>query len=119
MGSCLFGGTRNVIRNNTRSSHYLNYLRLCESVNRGCDVHDLGYVIVKTPELQEDGTLGALEPQDNFKGIYDFKKSFSSDYHEFLGEYVLVCNKLKYYCYAKLMPIAKKLKISLIKLIRK
>lgn len=119
MGSCLFGGTRNVIRNNTRSSHYLNYLRLCESIKRGCSVHDLGYVIVKTPELAEDGTLGELIPQDNFKGIYDFKKSFSADYHEFLGEYILVGNKAKYYSYAKLMPTAKKAKIKAIKLLRK
>lgn len=119
MGSCLFGGTRNVIRNNTRSSHYLNYLRLCESINRGCDVHDLGYIIVKTPLLQQDGSLGNLEPQDNFKGIYDFKKSFSADYHEFIGEYILVGNKMKYYSYAKLMPKAKKAKIKAVKMLRR
>ncbi len=119
MGSCLFGGTRNVIRNNTRSSHYLNYLRLCESIRRGCKIHDLGYIIVKTPELQEDGTLGALVAQENFKGIYDFKKSFSADYHEFIGEYILVGNSLKYYSYAKLMPTAKKAKIKAVKLLRR
>lgn len=119
MGSCLFGGTRNVIRNNTRSSHYLNYLRLCESIKRGCKIHDLGYVIVKTPELEGDGTLGELIPQDNFKGIYDFKKSFSADYHEFIGEYILVGNSLKYYSYATLMPKAKKAKIKAIKMFRK
>ncbi|MCM1544162.1 MAG: aminoacyltransferase [Ruminococcus sp.] len=119
MGSCLFGGTRNVIRNNTRSSHYLNYLRLCESINRGCNIHDLGYVIVHSPELQQDGTLGELVPMDNFKGIYDFKKSFSADYHEFIGEYVIVGNKMKYFAYASLMPKAKKAKIKAIKLLRK
>ena len=118
MGSCLFGGTRNVIRNNPRSSHYLNYLRLCESVNRGCSIHDLGYIKVRTPELNEDGTLGELVALDNFKGIYDFKKSFASDYHEFLGEYILVGNKMKYYSYAKLMPTAKKAKIKAIKMLR-
>ena len=118
MGSCLFGGTKNVIRNNTRSSHYLNYLRLQESVKRGCDIHDLGYVIVQSPDLNDDGTLGTLVPTDNFKGIYDFKKSFSADYHEFIGEYVLVGNKLKYYAYAQLMPKAKKAKIKAIKTLR-
>lgn len=118
MGSCLFGGTRNVIRNNTRSSHYLNYLRLCESIDRGCNVHDLGYVIVKTPELNGDGSLGELIPADNFKGIYDFKKSFSADYHEFIGEYVIVGNKVKYFAYASLMPKAKKAKIAIIKKLR-
>ena len=118
MGSCLFGGTKNVIRNETRASHYLNYLRLCESISRGCDVHDLGYVIVQSPALQSDGSLGALEPTDNFKGIYDFKKSFSADYHEFIGEYVLIGNRLKYFAYASLMPKAKKAKINLIKHLR-
>lgn len=118
MGSCLFGGTRNVLRNETRSSHYLNYLRLCESIKRGCKIHDLGYVIVKTPAPDDDGTLGELVPADNFKGIYDFKKSFSADYHEFVGEYVLVGNKLKYYAYSKLMPTAKKVKINLIRKLR-
>lgn len=118
MGSCLFGGTRNVIRNNTRSSHYLNYLRLCESIKRGCDIHDLGYVIVKTPTLNEDGSLGELVPADNFKGIYDFKKSFSADYHEFIGEYVIVGNKMKYFAYSTLMPKAKKAKIAIIKKFR-
>ena len=118
MGSCLFGGTRNVIRNNTRSSHYLNYLRLQESINRGLKVHDLGYIKVKEASLEEDGTLAPLESLDNFKGIYDFKKSFSSDFHEFIGEYVLVGNKTKYFAYAKLMPSAKKAKIKMIKMLR-
>ena len=76
--------------------------------DRGCDVHDLGYVFVESPALNEDGTLGPLVPTENFKGIYDFKKSFSADYHEFVGEYVLIGNKLKYYAYAQLMPRAKK-----------
>ena len=118
MGSCLFGGTRNVIRNNTRSSHYLNYLRLEESIRRGLKVHDLGYIKVKEAETEEDGTLAPLEALDNFKGIYDFKKSFSADFHEFIGEYVLVGNKTKYFAYSKLMPTAKKTKIKLIKMLR-
>lgn len=119
MGSCLFGGTRNVIRNNTRSSHYLNYLRLCESINRGLKIHDLGYVKVNQPEPTVDGTLGELAPQPNFVGIYNFKKSFSADYHEFIGEYVIVGNKAKYFAYSTLMPKAKDIKIALVKKLRK
>lgn len=30
--SCVFGGTKNIVRNNTRSSHFLNYFRIEESV---------------------------------------------------------------------------------------
>lgn len=119
VSSCLFGGTRNIVRNNTRSSHYLNYLRICKSIELNGDVHDLGYVLVKTPELTEDGTLGILEPTDNFVGINNFKKSFGADYYEFIGEYVLVGKKFKYFLYSKLMPKVKKLKMKLVKVLRR
>ena len=118
IGSCLFGGTKDVIRNETRSSHYLNYLRLCESVERDCYLHDLGYIKVKEPGLNPDGTLGKMEAQPNFEGIFSFKKSFGSNYHEFIGEYILVGNRLKYYAYSQLMPKAKDAKIALLKKLR-
>lgn len=116
--SCLFGGTRNIIRNNTRSSHYLNYLRICRSIELGCDIHDLGYVLVKTPELTPEGMLGKLEPEDNFVGISDFKKSFGAKYYEFIGEYVLVGDNFKYYLYDSFMPKAKKIKMKIVRKIR-
>lgn len=119
IGSCLFGGTKDVIRNETRSSHYLNYLRLCESIERGCCIHDLGYIKVKEPGLTADGLLAPMEAQPNFEGIYSFKKSFGSQYHEFIGEYVLVGNKMKYFAYSQLMPKAKEAKIAALKMLRK
>ncbi len=119
VASCVFGGTRNIVRNNTRSSHYLNYLRMCESVEQGMDYHDLGYVLVQNPEILPNGTLGALEPVENFIGICDFKKSFGAKYFEFIGEYVLVGNKFKYWMYKELMPKAKKARNELVKKIRK
>lgn len=118
-GSCLFGGTRDVIRNNTRSSHYLNYLRLCESINRGCKFHDLGAVNLAEVTKEEDGMLAPLVPRDDFKGIYDFKKSFGANFHEYVGEYILVSKKPQYLIYSKLMPLAKSAKLKMIKLIRK
>ncbi len=119
VASCVFGGTRNIVRNNTRSSHYLNYLRMCESVEQGMDYHDLGYVLVQNPEILSNGTLGALEPVENFIGICDFKKSFGAKYFEFIGEYVLVGNKFKYWMYKELMPKAKKARNELVKKLRK
>lgn len=119
VASCVFGGTRNIVRNNTRSSHYLNYLRMCESVEQGMDYHDLGYVLVKNPEILPNGTLGTLEPVENFIGICDFKKSFGAKYFEFIGEYVLVGNKFKYWMYKELMPKAKKVRNGIVKKIRK
>ncbi|MEG2051689.1 MAG: peptidoglycan bridge formation glycyltransferase FemA/FemB family protein [Oscillospiraceae bacterium] len=119
VGSCLFGGTRNIVRNNTRSSHYLNYLRICKSIEEGCDIHDLGYVLVKSPKLTKDGTLGPLEPAENFVGISEFKKSFGADYYEFIGEYILVSDKFKYWLYSGLMPKAKKVKMKIVKSMRR
>ncbi len=114
VASCLFGGTKNIIRNNTRSSHYLNYLRICKSIETGCHVHDLGYVMVKEPEINPDGTLGKMNPRDNFVGINDFKMSFGAKYYEFIGEYIFVNKKMKYYLYSNLMPKTKHFIMSVI-----
>lgn len=119
VASCLFGGTRNIIRNNTRSSHYLNYLRICKSIESECDYHDLGYVLVDSPEINADGTLGEMKPNKDFVGINEFKLSFGADYMEFIGEYVLIGNKFKYYLYSNLMPKAKKIKMKLVKIFRR
>ena len=119
VASCVFGGTKNIVRNNTRSSHYLNYLRICESVDENMDFHDLGYVLVKNPEVLSDGTLGELVPRDNFIGICDFKKSFGAKYYEFIGEYILVGDPLRYWMYKEFMPKAKKMKMNFIKTIRR
>lgn len=118
--SCVFGGTKNIVRNNTRSSHYLNYLRICESVEEGMDYHDLGYVLCKNPEsLQEDGTLPKLLPRENFEGICDFKLSFGAKYTQYIGEYVLVGKRAKYLFYKDVMPAAKHAKMTLVRKLKK
>lgn len=118
--SCVFGGTRNIVRNNTRSSHYLNYLRICDSIEAGCDFHDLGYVLCDNPETPEaDGALGPLSPRENFVGINSFKLSFGAKYTEYIGEYILVGNKFRYFIYKELMPFAKHLKMKLVFMLRK
>ncbi len=105
--TCLFGGTRNIIRNNTRSSHYLNYLRILDSLKDQMEYHDLGYVLVGNTTLSEEGYLNPMEPLDIFKGIASFKKSFGTKYYEFIGEYILVGNSFKYWLYRELLPKAK------------
>lgn len=118
--NCVFGGTRNIVRNNTRSSHYMNYLRLLRSIDLGMDYHDLGYVLVDSPEtLGEDGTLGPLSPNEDFVGISKFKQSFGAQYTEFIGEYVLVGNSFRYWLYKELMPKAKKTKMTLVRLLKR
>lgn len=118
--NCVFGGTRNIVRNNTRSSHYMNYLRLLRSIDLGMDYHDLGYVLVDSPEtLNEDGTLGPLSPNEDFVGISKFKLSFGAKYTEYIGEYVLVGDSFRYWLYKELMPKAKKAKMTAVRLLKR
>ena len=119
--SCVFGGTRDLVRNNTRSSHFLNYERIRESVAEEMDFHDLGYVLCENPEppTMENGTLGPMKARKNFEGIRDFKLSFGAKYYEFIGEYILVGNKFRYWIYKEFMPKAKKLKMKFVRLLRK
>ena len=62
--------------------------------------------------------MGDLGPRENFVGIRDFKLSFGAKYYEFVGEYILVGNKFRYWIYKEFMPKVKKLKMKLVKLIR-
>ncbi len=113
--SCVFGGSRNIVRNQTRSSHYLNYLRICESIDENMDYHDLGYVLCDNPkEPGPDGVLGKCEPRENFKGIASFKESFGAQYTEYIGEYILIGSKFRYWIYKNLMPVAKHIKMKTI-----
>lgn len=107
MSSCLFGGARNLLRNNLRASHYFNFRRICRSIELENDVHDLGYVLLKNTGADADGTLAPCEPNDEFTGICDFKKSFGADYVEYAGEYILVCDKLRFFSYEHLMDKAR------------
>ncbi len=119
LSSCLFGGAKNLLRNNFRSSHYLNYIRLCKSMELGNDFHDLGYVLPKKTEPTADGLLAKCEPREDFEGILAFKRSFGADEYEYIGEYVLVGSKAAYLAYTKLMPTAKKVKKTVFAVLRK
>ena len=121
IAGCIFGGSRNILRNETRPSHYVNYLRLKKSVECGCDIHDLGYVFVDEKETPADknAPLGEFNVREDFVGIRDFKASFNSDYIEFIGEYALVNNKFKFALYNDFVPKARKIKIELLKKLRK
>ncbi len=119
MSSCLFGGARNLLRNNLRSSHYFNYKRLCHSIELGNDFHDLGYVLLKNVPLTEEGYLGECVPNDEFEGICAFKKSFGADYIEYVGEYILVSNKLMYFSYNHLIKLAKEIQGKFYRLTKK
>ncbi|MBE6791449.1 MAG: aminoacyltransferase [Ruminococcaceae bacterium] len=119
MSSCLFGGSRNILRNNLRASHFFNYRRICHSIEKGNSYHDLGYVLLEKTPPEEDGTLGICKAAPDFEGILSFKKSFGSDYIEFIGEYVLVSDKLLYFSYTNLLDKIRGVQSILNRIIRK
>ena len=121
VASCLFGGSIDTLRNETRSSHFVNYRRLCDSIEQGCDYHDLGYVLVDNPSIPRDKNelMGELTPFKNFEGINSFKASLGAKLYQFEGEYVLVNKKFRYFIYSKLVPMVKKVKINILHILRK
>lgn len=119
VASCIFGGSRNLLRNNTRSSHYLNYLRMSESVDENMDYHDLGYVLVGNPTPWDKNYIPPVEPLENFVGICDFKKSFGAQYFEYIGEYVLTISKPRAWLYRELLPKAKHTMVKIKQTIKK
>lgn len=121
IAGCIFGGSRNILRNETRPSHFVNYLRLKKSVETGCNIHDLGYVFVDEKEHHADlnEPLGEFKVRDDFVGINDFKASFNSDLMQFIGEYALVNNSFKFKCYSDFVPKGRKIKIKIMRKLRK
>lgn len=119
MASCLFGGSRNLLRNNLRASHYFNFRRICHSIEKGHNYHDLGYVLLDKTEPEADGTLGVCKPNKDFEGILAFKKSFGSDYIEYIGEYAFVINKARYFAYSNLLEKARTVQSYVNRIVRK
>lgn len=101
---CVFGGTRNILRNTLRSSHYLNFIRIARSLEGTVRYHDLGrvphsYVSPKSPE----------------HGLYQFKMSFCAKRYEYIGEYTLVSSRLCYFNYYRLMPLVRRYRMRVIR----
>ncbi|MCH5197541.1 MAG: peptidoglycan bridge formation glycyltransferase FemA/FemB family protein [Oscillospiraceae bacterium] len=119
MSSCLFGGARNILRNNLRASHYFNFRRICRSIELKNYCHDLGYVLLKPTSADTDGTLGECVPREDFEGINAFKKSFGANYTEYIGEYILVADKIRFFAYNKLFGYAKKAQHVVNKIVKK
>ena len=119
MSSCLFGGSKNLLRNNLRASHFFNFRRICHSIDKGNNFHDLGYVLLEKTPPAEDGSLGVCKAKADFEGILSFKKSFGSDYIEYIGEYVLVSNKALFFSYTHLLQKARNVQSVVNRVVRK
>lgn len=101
---CLYGGTRNVLRNTLRPTHYLNWERICKSIDAGMDSHDLGRI------------TGRYDDENNpLYGLAKYKLSYNGDAIEYVGDMYLIANKLQFSLFRTLLPKVKKVKNTILK----
>ncbi len=105
---CLYGGTRNVLRNTFRPTHLLNWIRICRSLERGCDVHDMGRI-----------TGDAYDEKNPLYGLCRYKQSYAGTVTEYCGDIYLINNSLGFFLFTKALPCAKKVKNTVLKKIIK
>ena len=101
---CLYGGTRNVLRNTFRPTHLLNWVRICRSISRGCEVHDMGRI-----------TGDAYDESNPLYGLCRYKQSYAGTVTEYCGDIYLVNNSIGFFLFTKGLPFAKKMKNTVLK----
>ena len=105
---CLYGGTRNVLRNTFRPTHLLNWTRICRSMERGCQIHDMGRI-----------TGDAYDESNPLYGLCRYKQSYAGTVTEYCGDIYLINNRFGFILFTKGLPFAKKMKNTLLKKIIK
>jgi len=101
---CLYGGTRNLLRNTLRPTHYLNWLRIRKSLESGMEEHDLGRV------------TGDVFDEDNpLHGLAKYKMSYAGQATEYVGDLYLISDKFRFLLFRSLLPKVKKLKTTVLK----
>lgn len=81
------------------SNYYLYYTIIKDALNNGYELIDFF------------GTMGRnnISKNENIMGLHSFKKRLGGEYQEFIGEFVLIGNKLLYLLYNILVPIRRKI----------
>ena len=105
---CLYGGTRNLLRNTFRPTHLLNWTRICRSLNRGCEIHDMGRI-----------TGDAYDETNPLYGLCRYKQSYAGTVTEYCGDLYLISNAFGFFLFTKVLPFAKKIKNTILKKIIK
>lgn len=79
----LYGASSNAYRN-VMPNYLLQFEMIKWAVDEGCDIYDFR------------GVSGDLSPENPLYGLYKFKKGFSGDLVEFIGEYELITKPIVY-----------------------
>ena len=101
---CLYGGTRNLLRNTLRPTHFLNWTRILKSFDMGMEVHDLGRV-----------TGDPNDENNPLYGLCRYKKSYDGEVTEFVGDLYLIADKFRFSLFRTLLPKVKKIKNTVFK----
>ncbi len=101
-----YGASDNVYRNK-QPNYRLQWAMINWAIDNDCEIYDFR------------GVSGDLDEDNPLYGLYRFKKGFNGDFTEFIGEYDLVINKFYYSLWQRFMPLAKKIRSSILKIIRR
>ncbi len=101
---CLYGGTRNILRNTLRPTHFLNWVRIEDSFKQGMEIHDLGRV-----------TGDPHDESNPLFGLAKYKMSYNGQLTEYVGDMYLVNDKFTFMLFRKLLPKVKKVKNTILK----
>ncbi len=101
---CLYGGTRNVLRNTLRPTHFLNWTRIEKSFENGIEIHDLGRV-----------TGDPYDENNPLFGLAKYKMSYNGQLTEYVGDMYLISNKFTFMLFRTLLPKVKKIKNTVLK----
>jgi len=96
---CFYGGTRNLLRNTFRPTHFLNWQRILVSFEKGMLVHDLGRV-----------TGDPYDESNPLAGLCKYKQSYGGSVIEYVGDTYLVNDKFRFWLFRNLLPAFKKIK---------
>ena len=97
-----------MLRNTFRPTHLLNWTRICRSLERGCEIHDMGRI-----------TGDAYDENNPLYGLCRYKQSYAGTVTEYCGDLYLINNGLGFFLFTKGLPFAKKVKNTLLKKIIK
>lgn len=101
---CLYGGTKNLLRNTLRPTHFLNWTRILKSYELGVEQHDLGRI-----------TGDPYDENNHLYGLCRYKQSYNGDVKEFVGDMYLVVDKLRFTLFRKFLPAFKTVKNTVFK----
>ncbi len=101
---CLYGGTRNILRNTLRPTHFLNWTRIQKSIEQGITLHDLGRV-----------TGDPHDESNPLYGLAKYKMSYNGQLTEYVGDMYLISDKFRFMLFRTLLPKVKKIKNTVLK----